>query len=140
MWDEWAAVSFEDRPAIILRAYELAWGKEARERIALASGMTVPEATVAGLLPYRVVPALRKTDPFQPEDVKRAMIEQGASQLSLDEDVLLRFATSEEAIDCIKRLTVALPGSEPIWIVVSDIHPSAHGPLAVGGLADESME
>ncbi|MGP0063445.1 MAG: hypothetical protein ACLQGP_07595 [Isosphaeraceae bacterium] len=52
IWDEWANASLEERSAIILRAYELAEGADAREKIALTSGLTVPEATAAGMLPY----------------------------------------------------------------------------------------
>ncbi len=32
IWDEWADASLEERSAIILRVYELAEGREARER------------------------------------------------------------------------------------------------------------
>src|SRR3954454_17486423 len=55
IWDEWADASLEERSAVILRAYEQAEGKDAREKIALASGLTVPEATAAGMLPYQVL-------------------------------------------------------------------------------------
>ena len=111
MWDKWADVPLEDRSAVILRAYELAEGKPAREKIALASGLTVPEATAAGLLPYQVIPALRESDTIKPEDVKQAMIEQGASQLSDEDGLQLRFATREEADACRKRLAEALPAT-----------------------------
>lgn len=138
IWDEWDKVPFEDRPAIILRAYELALGKEARDRIALANGLTVPEAAAAGLLPYQVIAARRETDPVGLEDVRNAMIEQGASQLGPEGLITLRFATREEAEACIERLTKALPASAPIWIIASDIY--AQGSLAVGGSADVDME
>lgn len=138
IWDEWNKVPVEDRPAIILRAYELALGKEARDRIALANGLTVPEAATAGLLPYQVIAARRETDPVGSEDVRNAMIEQGASQLGPEGLLALRFATQEEAEACIERLTQALPASAPIWIISSDIY--AQGSFAVGGSADANME
>src|ERR1700747_3503548 len=63
IWDEWDRVPLEDRTATILRAYEQAEGRDYRDRIALASGLTVPEAHAAGMLPYQVFPALRQSDP-----------------------------------------------------------------------------
>jgi hypothetical protein len=43
--------------------YEQAEGAAYRDRIALASGLTVPEAHAAGMLPYQIIAALRKNDP-----------------------------------------------------------------------------
>jgi len=63
LWDEWDRVPLEERTATILRAYEEAEGREYRDRIALASGLTVPEAHAAGMLPYQVLAAGRKDDP-----------------------------------------------------------------------------
>src|SRR6266404_1083831 len=60
IWDEWDRVPLEDRTATILRAYEQAEGAEYRDRIALASGLTVSEAHAAGMLPYQVFAAVRK--------------------------------------------------------------------------------
>jgi hypothetical protein len=93
IWDEWADASLEERSAIILKAYEVAEGATGREKIALASGLTVPEATAAGLLPYQVFAGLRKTDPVKSEQVRDAMVEQGASKLNLEDGLQLRFAT-----------------------------------------------
>src|SRR5687767_3403301 len=63
IWDDWRGIRLPERSATILRAYELAEGSEAKERIALASGLTVLEAHEAGLLPYEVIAAVRKGDP-----------------------------------------------------------------------------
>src|SRR5271168_414777 len=63
IWDEWDRVPLEDRTATILRAYEVAEGREYRDRIALASGLTVPEAHATGMLPYQVIAAVRRGDP-----------------------------------------------------------------------------
>src|SRR5690349_6557412 len=54
IWDVWADASLEERSAVILRAYEMAEGPEYREKIALASGLTVPEAAAAGMLPFQL--------------------------------------------------------------------------------------
>lgn len=122
IWDEWADASLEERSAVILKAYEIAEGTVGREKIALASGLTVPEATAVGLLPYQVFAGLRKTDPVKPEHVRDAMLEQGASKLSPEDGLQLRFATKEEAVACRDRLIKKLPESEPIWIVSRDVH------------------
>jgi hypothetical protein len=122
IWDEWADASLEERTAVILRAYELAEGGDAREKIALASGLTVPEATAAGMLPYQVLPARRATDPVAPEDIRAAMLEQGASRMNAEDGLQLRFATREEADGCRARLSARLPDSEPIWIISRDVH------------------
>src|SRR5712691_9680799 len=81
VWDEWDHVPLEDRTATILRAYEQAEGREYRDRIALASGLTVPEAQAAGMLPYQVIAAVRKGDPVTADQCCQALIEEGASTL-----------------------------------------------------------
>src|SRR5262249_20237746 len=37
IWDAWNGMSLQERTATILRAYEMAEGRESRERVALAS-------------------------------------------------------------------------------------------------------
>jgi hypothetical protein len=121
VWDEWDRVPLETRTATILRAYEQAEGPEFRDRIALASGLTVPEAHAAGWLPYQVIPAVRKSDPVTLDQCRKAMIEEGASLLFGEDNPQLRFATEEEADAARKRLAERLPGSEPIWIVTREV-------------------
>src|SRR6266446_5364437 len=87
----------EDRTATILRAYEQAEGREYRDRIALASGLTVPEAQAAGMLPYQVIAAVRKGDPVTAEQCRQALIEEGASTLFGEDQPQLRFSTEQEA-------------------------------------------
>src|SRR5437588_9629452 len=70
IWDDWDKLPLQERTATILRAYEIAEGPEARERIALASGLTVPEAHAAGMLPYQIITALRRTDPVTFEQAR----------------------------------------------------------------------
>lgn len=120
IWDEWPDASLEERSSVILKAYEIAEGAAGREKIALASGLTVPEAVAAGFLPFQVFPGLRKTDPVKPEQVREVMLEQGASKLNDADGIQLRFATKEEAEACRDRLVLRLPESEPIWIIRRD--------------------
>jgi hypothetical protein len=117
VWDEWASMPLEDRTAVILKAYELAEGADFHDRVALASGLTVPEAQAAGLLPFEIFPALRPSDPVTPEQVRQAMLAEGASELENPQSLELRFATAEEAEACRQRLVKRLPGSDPIWVI-----------------------
>src|SRR5260370_6286801 len=71
-------VPLEDRTATILRAYEEAEGREYSDRIALASGLTVPEAHAAGMLPYQVIAAVRKGDPVTVDQCRQALTHEGA--------------------------------------------------------------
>jgi hypothetical protein len=122
IWDEWERLpSAEDRTATILQAYEHAEGTEYRGKIALATGLTVPEAYVAGMLPFEVSAALRGTDPVSVEDCREAMISEGASHLFGPGIVKLRFATQEEAEGARSRLIRRLPRSEPVWVITQDL-------------------
>lgn len=121
VWDKWAPLSDEDRAAIILQAYERVEGEEFRDRIALAIGLTVPEAYESGLLPYQIMTAIRPGDPVTPEQCAQAMSDQGASWLFDPNRPQLRFATEEEAHACKERLIRALPGSEPVWVIAKEV-------------------
>jgi hypothetical protein len=121
IWDDWDRVPLEDRTATILRAYEQAEGREYRDRIALASGLTVPEAHAAGMLPYQVIAALRKGDPVTTDQCRKALIDEGASVLFGEDNPQLRFATDEEAEAARKRLAARLPDSEPVWVITKEV-------------------
>jgi hypothetical protein len=121
IWDEWDRVPLEDRTATILRAYEQAEGRDYVERIALASGLTVPEAHAAGMLPYQVIAAVRKGDPVTREQCRKALIEEGASTLFGEDQPQLRFATEEEAEAARKRLAERLPNSEEVWVITKEV-------------------
>ena len=121
IWDKWDAVNDEDRFTIILQAYEQAEGKAFRERIALAIGLTVPEAVELGMLPFQVLTALRPGDPVTLEQCREAMIAQGASILIDPNKPQLRFVTEEEAEACKQRLIRQLPESEPIWVIAKEV-------------------
>lgn len=121
VWDAWEPLQVDERVAVILRAYELAEGVEARNRIFLATGTTVPEATAAGMLPYQVSTALRKSDPVSFDDCWNAMLEEGASKLFGESILQLRFATQAEADAAVKRLVKRLPKSKGIWLINRDI-------------------
>jgi hypothetical protein len=121
IWDEWDGVPLEERTAVILEAFDKAEGNKYRKRIALASGLTVPEATAAGMLPYQVSPALRKADPVTLQQCWDAMLAEGASRLFGPDVFQLRFATSDEAEACRQRLIKRLPKSDDVWMVAKEL-------------------
>jgi hypothetical protein len=126
VWDIWDRLPLEDRTEIILEAYGRAEGRGAAEQVALASGLTVPEAYSAGMLPFQIITALRRDDPVTSEQCREAMIEEGASTLLGSDKPLLRFATLEEAERARMRLSQRLPNSEPVWVIAQDLARVEH--------------
>jgi hypothetical protein len=116
-WDRWDRLPLDERTAVILHAYERAEGREYRKKIALASGLTIPEGHAAGMLPFQILTAVRGSDPVTPEQCRQAMLEEGASTLMGPDAPQLRFPTEEDAEACRRRLIQRLPGSEPVWII-----------------------
>ena len=126
LWDAWDRVPMENRAAVILRAYRLAGERDADGRIALASGLTVPEARNSGMLPFAVIPALRKGDPVTPQQCRQAMLDEGASVLLVADKPQLRFATAGQAEAAIRRLDARLAGSEGVWVMTEDMPRADH--------------
>src|SRR5438105_29071 len=120
IWDSWDGMPLQQRSATILRAYEIAEGEESRNRIALASGLTVPEAYAAGMLPYQIIAAVRKGDVVTPDQARDALLEEGGSQLFDPRVVQLRFAAEEDAEAARQRLIERFPGSEDVWIITRE--------------------
>ena len=126
VWDRFVDVLESDRTAIILDAYERAMGKAFRERISLATGVTVPEAGELELLPFEIVPAPRKLDAHTDMTTYHAaLLAEGASVLRGDQRPELRFETLAEAQAAVERLEQRLPGSR--WLVVQAI--TNHAPI-----------
>jgi hypothetical protein len=121
IWDDWDALPLEQRTAVILRAYELAEGPGYRDRVALASGLTFPEARAAGMLPFRIIPAVRAGDPVTADQCRQAMAAEGGSVLTDPDDPQLLFATDEEAEAARQRLARRLPGSDPVWLITQEV-------------------
>ncbi len=121
IWDEWKDLPLEQRTSIIAAAIEKSDGKDYRAKVALASGLTVLEGVAAGMLPYRIIPALRSGDGVTPEQCRQAMLAEGASQLFGPSAVHLRFPTADAADACRKRLIKNLDRSDDIWIVSQEV-------------------
>ena len=121
IWDEWDRIPHEVRTSTILDAYEQVEGRDYRDRIALASGLTVPEAHAAGMLPYQVFPAVRKNDAVTIDQCRQALVDEGASVLFGETNPQLRFTTEEDAEAARKHLSANLPNSEQIWVITKEI-------------------
>ncbi|MCI0381394.1 MAG: hypothetical protein L0215_27735 [Gemmataceae bacterium] len=121
IWDAWDHMRFENRTAIILRAYDIVEGREGRNAIALASGLTIPEARAAGMLTFRIIPALRPGDPVTLEQCSQAMIDEGASRLLGADNPLLVFPSRDEAEAARQRLSRRLPNSEQVWLITREV-------------------
>ena len=116
IWDLWSGVKDDDRTRVILEAYDQVEGSEYRAKIANAVGLTVSEAIDAGVLPFQVVPNVRKHDSVSSANCYQAMIEEGGS-LGRDIKPRLRFITLEDAQACRERLIHRLPRSDTVWMV-----------------------
>jgi hypothetical protein len=130
IWDDWKDLPLEERTNIILAAIEKSDGKDYRANVALASGLTVPEGVAAGMLPYQIIPAHRKGDKVTLEQCRKAMLEEGASQLFGPNVLPLRFPTEDSAEACRKRLIKRLPNSDEIWIVSREITAQDFGQVS----------
>ncbi len=121
LWDELEGLSPEQRTDTILAALEESDGKDYCEKLTLVSGLTIPEAFAAGMLPYEILTAHRKSDPVTLDQCRDAALAEGASKLFGSGVVRLLFPTDAAAEACRKRLSKRLPGSEPIWLVQDHI-------------------
>ena len=102
VWHEWDGVASEDRTDLILESY-----RDQRERIAQALGATYMEAKDQHLLPYSVVPMIRRSD-VDPSRVREVMLGEGGIALP-DGKVDLRFPTMRMAEAAHRRLYERLP-------------------------------
>jgi hypothetical protein len=130
IWDDWKDLPLEERTNIILSAVEKADGKDYRAKVALASGLTVPEGVAAGMLPYQIIPAHRKADKVTLEQCREAMLAEGASKLFGPNALQLRFPTEDAAEACRTRLVKRLPNSDEIWIVTREITAQDFGQVS----------
>jgi hypothetical protein len=101
-----------------------------RAKVALASGVTVPEGVAAGMLPYQIIPAHRKADKVTLEQCREAMLAEGASALLGPNALQLRFPTEDAAEACRKRLIKRLANSDEIWMVSREITAQDFGQVS----------
>lgn len=77
IWDKWGSIPDQERSAIILDAYDKVPPPPGMT-VTMAMGETRQEALSLGFLPYRVAPALRQTDPYTLDQLRKAMVAEGA--------------------------------------------------------------
>lgn len=73
------------------------------------------------MLPFRIIPALRSSDPVTLEQCHAAMIDEGASLNFGDGRPHLLFSDLGEAEKARHRLIQRLPGSEQIWTTMKEV-------------------
>jgi hypothetical protein len=115
-WDKFDAVPEDERTNIILQAYESANLGDV-DRIAVALGLTFPEADAEGVLRYEVVPGIRRHNPIPVEQCFDAMRSLGASTLRDSRRPQLFYPTMKHATAAIGRLDELLPGSRDVWTI-----------------------
>jgi hypothetical protein len=120
LWDRWDDVPYEQRAYVIQRAYVKA-GIDSGEKLGLLIGLTFPEAYDEGLLPYQIVPLLRRGDSVSLRQCYEAMINEGASRLFPVKQPVLRFTDEAEADKVRQRLIGQLPGSTPVWSILKEV-------------------
>ena len=121
LWERWGGLTDPERTGVILEAYEQAYGAKEKERVAFAVGLTVPEATEVGKLPYTIMPSLRRTDAISQEQVRRAVTDMGGEILeNSDFPAVLRFATLADAEACRRKLIERLPDTDAIWNIAQE--------------------
>ena len=120
VWDDWDRLPLEERTEIILEAYERVEGPSAGERIALASGLTIPEAYSAGLLPYQIITAFEARRPVTPKECRDALIEEVSFHRSGTRSAPTEVCHSGRSGGGTGGLSHRLPNSEPVWIITQD--------------------
>lgn len=102
VWNAFEGIRTEEQTSLILEAYD-----DQSDRISLAMGTTYHEAIEQHLLPYAVIPRMRRGQ-FDPAELREAMLEEGGVALS-DEKVELRFPTMPMAEAAFQRLSDRFP-------------------------------
>lgn len=116
IWGEWETTSSEDRSGIIREAY----GPRGKD-IALVVGVTYQEAIEQQVLPYAVVPIVRRGE-VDPNKLREAMLSEGAVALP-DGKIDLRFPSMPMAEAAHRRLVEKL--RQGYWSIVQTVGPAS---------------
>ncbi|MDR3635219.1 MAG: hypothetical protein P4L84_15550 [Isosphaeraceae bacterium] len=114
--ERWKDIPREDRWKIILDAYREHDDSKAR-RIAVAQGLTMEEALLLGVLPFRIVTTWKQGDPVTLDQLTRALLSEGA--IKTPSGLLLGFQSLDEAKQAYVHLQERIPG--PYWAIVHEI-------------------
>jgi hypothetical protein len=118
IWDRWDRIADTDRSETILQAYEKAEGKEYRDRVTLAIGVTVPEAHELGMVPFGLEPS-PSLKPAALKKCHQAMRSLGASDLMSDRGPELWLASREDAEAARRELMKLVPEGD--WLLTKEI-------------------
>lgn len=118
VWEKWRLISAGRRGAVIMKAYEKAAPDRVND-ITIAMGVTTEEAIDLGLLPFEVVPTIRKSDDFTEEQQKMLMKDEGA--IATPSGLSLRFPSRNLADTVCERLWDK--SSRNYWAVVQMTSP-----------------
>ncbi len=119
VWDAWKGMPSEGRTRTILSAYAAIDSAKATA-IRIARGLTRSEAASTGLLPYAIVPNLRRVDQLAQEQMLKLLVKEGAFETG--DGLQLRFRTLEEAESAYEHLQELMPGA--FWSISQEREPA----------------
>ena len=106
VWSRWKGISPNHREHLIRDAYR-AFDPGLSDKIVIASGLAFEEAIADGVLPIRIFPSGVGVDPSTSEEIRAAMIEEGAIETS--HGLELRYPSVDEAAPAYDRLDQRFP-------------------------------
>lgn len=101
VWEKWRLVEAGERSAMVLHAYERAAPGRV-DAITIAMGVTTDEAIDLGLLPYGIIPTIKKDEPLTRDAARVLMREEGA--VDTPSGLMLAFPNEESATAAYRRL------------------------------------
>jgi hypothetical protein len=120
IWDKWDDVDRADRSRIVIDAYSVA--KRLRgQTITMAMGLTQREALRMGFLRYKLLMALKKSDPVTAKDLALAYEAAGGVLEIVGMSAIRSFPTRESAEDGYRAAAAVAPG--PYWIIEREVDP-----------------
>jgi hypothetical protein len=118
VWDKWADLQREKRAQIIIDAFATCNTSRQQSAVTIPMGLTSSEALSMGFLPYRIEPAVRKSDKVPETKIKQAMDSVGGVSIQVGKQRQLRFATQAQAQEAFRRLLQQI--AKPIWTLVQE--------------------
>jgi hypothetical protein len=120
IWDAWKRLSADARSRLVLDAYERT-GKFPVLKITVALGLTPVDAKNLGLLPFSVVPVVRKTDPIKPRELMAAIRELPIGfRFESADRVQVKFPNQDEANEAFEFLSEKV-GGNAYWALTQEV-------------------
>jgi hypothetical protein len=115
IWDAWQSLPLGSRSRVILDAYGDAF-PEKTGKVAIAQGLTMPEAVSMGLFPFKVIALPTRGEAAVRERAGEALRRRGA--INGPHGLELRFRTLDEADRAFTELKAEVPGD--VWSLVEE--------------------